>query len=155
MLKGGSTGLNEMLRFEIISPESESYPQMIDLRLRILRLPLGLDFSPEDLEAERGNFHIVGYLNGQLVAGLLLCPLSERCLKMRQVAVDSSLQGQGIGSKMIVFAEAFSRVNGFSEMTLNARERVVPFYKRLGYQVVSERFIEVTIPHFTMQKSLH
>ncbi len=150
----GEFSLDEQLRFEAISPDAEEYPQMIDLRLRILRHPLGLGFTPEDLAAEREDFHIVGYLGRRLVACLLLCPQSGERLKMRQVAVEEDLQGRGMGSAMVIFSEAFAIEKGFSEMVLNARELVVPFYERLGYEVMSERFIEVTIPHFTMQKRL-
>lgn len=128
---------------------------MIDLRLRVLRIPLGLSYTPEDLGAEAGDVHIVGYLGDKMVACLLLSPQSPARCKMRQVAVDAEFQGRGIGSKLVAFSEALAKERGVAEIILNARESAVPFYLHLGYQVVSERFFEVTLPHFAMQKLLH
>ncbi len=47
-----------------------------------------------------------------------------------------------------------ARREGFRRIIAHAREPAVPFYLRLGYAVEGERFIEVTIPHFTVSKDL-
>jgi predicted GNAT family N-acyltransferase len=39
-------------------------------------------------------------------------------------------------------------------MVLHARETAVPFYLKLGYEVVGGQFEEVGIPHFKMEKKL-
>jgi predicted GNAT family N-acyltransferase len=36
----------------------------------------------------------------------------------------------------------------------HAREAAVPFYTRLGYEVVGDRFIEVGLSHFTVRKAM-
>jgi predicted GNAT family N-acyltransferase len=115
---------------------------------------LGLEFSKEELEAEVADLHIVLEEAGHVVACLVLSPKSETQIKMRQVAVEETLRGQGIGAEMVRFSEKVAREHGFTEMVLNARENVVPFYKKLGYVVEGERFMEVTIPHFSMRKRL-
>jgi predicted GNAT family N-acyltransferase len=43
---------------------------------------------------------------------------------------------------------------GFARMVLHARETAVPFYKVLEYNIVGDRFEEVGIPHFRMEKAL-
>ena len=73
---------------------------------------------------------------------------------MRQVAVASTWQGKGIGSMLVAESEKTASRLGFSLITLHARESAVPFYERLGYGRVGERFEEVTIPHFKMEKML-
>jgi N-acetylglutamate synthase-like GNAT family acetyltransferase len=130
------------------------WEEVVALRLRILRTPLGLTFTSEELEAERDEIQIAARQGESVVGCLLLMPKSPTQIKMRQVAVDTPLQGQGIGKDLVLFAEKTARERGFQEIVLNARENVVPFYERLGYTIVSDRFIEVTIPHFTMQKTL-
>jgi hypothetical protein len=37
---------------------------------------------------------------------------------------------------------------------LDARETAVGFYKKLGYAIGGDEFIEVTVPHFRMVKRL-
>ena len=51
-------------------------------------------------------------------------------------------------------AEVLAAARGFREMTLHARESVVGFYERLGYAAEGSPFIEVTIPHRAMRKTL-
>src|SRR5579885_2772830 len=113
----------ELLIADFASPEQLA---SIELRRRILRWPLGLDFTPEQLAAEVHEFHLVALQDGQVVACLVLTPQEAKTIKMRQVAVDSELQGKGIGGKLVEFSERFARENGFKRMVLNARENAVP-----------------------------
>lgn len=141
-------------RIEIVPHGTPLWREVVSLRLRILRTPLGLTFTPEELASECDEIQIAALQADTLVGCLLLTPKSPLQIKMRQVAVDTPLQGQGIGKELVLFAEKTARERGFQEIVLNARENVVPFYERLGYTIISDRFIEVTIPHLTMQKTL-
>ena len=71
---------------------------------------------------------------------------------MRQLAVAAELQGQGIGTALVEFAEALAREIGYRRMILHARETAVPFYEKQGYSIIGEGFEEVTIPHWAMEK---
>jgi predicted N-acetyltransferase YhbS len=73
---------------------------------------------------------------------------------MRQVAVREDVQGQGVGRMLVRYSESVAREQGFETMMLHARETAVPFYKRLGYAIKGGRFIEVTLPHYTMCKPI-
>ncbi len=132
-----------------------AYDESIQLRTDILRIPLGLEFFVEDLEKEYNQFHLGCYnKNSELVGCLVLNPLSEGVLKMRQVAVSQNIQKKGIGSLLVHASEDFAKKRGFTEMVLNARETAVPFYEKLNYTKIGERFEEVNIPHFKMKKDL-
>ena len=39
-------------------------------------------------------------------------------------------------------------------MTMHARKTSVPFFEKLGYAVCGEEFLEITIPHYEMEKAL-
>ena len=41
-----------------------------------------------------------------------------------------------------------------NEMKLNAQMSAVRFYEKLGYEIVSEEFMDAGIPHVTMIKAL-
>jgi predicted GNAT family N-acyltransferase len=41
---------------------------------------------------------------------------------------------------------------GIQKIYCHARASAVPFYENLGFQTVSDQFLEVNIPHFKMQK---
>lgn len=128
----------------------------VELRRRVLRLPLGLDFSKEELEGERHQAHFVAVdASGTVVGVLLMVPLPNGSVKMRQVAVDSTQQGTGIGRQLVKASEDWSKEQGFSSIVLNARSTAVQFYLSLGYATASEEFIEVGIPHYTMEKAIN
>lgn len=136
--------------------QGDDYRAAVSLRDRILRAPLGLSFSEDELEAEHGDFHLGAFddKDGTLIGCLVLSPQPEHALKMRQVAIAESHRGQGIGMALVNFAEALAQSRGFDRIILNARESVVPFYERLHYQVIGEPFIEVNLPHRRMSKAL-
>ena len=73
---------------------------------------------------------------------------------MQRVAVREDLQSQGIASKMIVFCEDYGRENGYEEIYCHARETAVAFYRKNRYLSEGDIFLETTIPHLKMRKSL-
>lgn len=148
------TRLPHALDIRLITHNTPEYQDAVALRHRILRAPLGLSFTPEQLAAEADAWHFGAYLDHRLVGCLLLKPLASAELHMRQVAVDATLQGQGIGRRLVIEAETYARQHGFHAIRLHARENAVPFYQRLDYSLEGEPFMEIGLKHWRMQKSL-
>lgn len=137
---------------EFATPE---YDEAVALRYEVLRKPLGLEFTPEQLSTEWSDIHLAAFdATGKMVGILILTPLDGQEIKMRQVAVAPEQQGKGVGAAMVLESERLAKSLNFNKMTLHARETAVPFYLRLGYQSVGNRFEEVSIPHFKMEKVL-
>jgi ribosomal protein S18 acetylase RimI-like enzyme len=75
--------------------------------------------------------------------------------QVRFMAVHPSAQGQGVGRAVLEYLEAEARRRGLTECVLHAREQAVPFYQRLGYEVVApSHTLFGSIPHFLMRKRL-
>ncbi|MEA2552831.1 MAG: hypothetical protein QOJ65_1007 [Fimbriimonadaceae bacterium] len=141
---------------ELKIAEFQSAEQLasIELRRRILRTPLGLDFTAEQLAEERDELHLVAMQDQNVIACLVLTPQENQAIKMRQVAVEPAHQGQGIGRELVEFSEKVAKDKGFTRMVLHARDTAVPFYLHLDYDIEGEPFEEVTIPHRRMAKAL-
>ena len=133
---------------------SSDYEQEVQLRDRILRAPLGLTFTDQQLAAEESEFHFALRGDSQLVACLVVTPLTETHAKIRQMAVDTNFQRQGLGTQLVGKVEQELAAQGFGEVELNARDIAVDFYKRLGYETEGDLFLEVGIPHWKMTKKL-
>lgn len=73
---------------------------------------------------------------------------------MRYVAVRNNIQNSGVGSKMLAFFEKIAKEKGFKSVYCHARDSAINFYTKNGYQVESEMFEQVTIPHIKMRKIL-
>ena len=139
---------------KIIDHGSKEYQQMIDLRRQILRKPLGLDFTVEDLENEKNDIHIAAYEDDEMLGCCMLTQESPGKVRLRQMAVKPGLQRKGIGKVLMQFAENIARDRGNKVMTMHARKTATGFYEKQGYQVTGNEFEEVTIPHFLMEKEL-
>lgn len=142
------------MALKIIDHGSKDYQKMIDMRLAVLRKPLGLDFSEEELAREKDDILIGCFEDDKLEGCCLLTKVAPQTVKLRQMAVTSGLQGKGIGRVLLNFAENVARDKGFTKMTMHARKNALGFYEKLGYKVVGDEFIEVTLPHFAMEKEL-
>lgn len=139
---------------KIIDHGSKEYKQMVELRRQILRKPLGLDFTPEDLEREKEDLLIAAYEDDEMLGCCILTQITPNTVRLRQMAVKAGLQGKGIGRVLMQFAENISRDRGNKKLTMHARKTATGFYEKLGYQITGEEFNEVTIPHYIMEKAL-
>jgi predicted GNAT family N-acyltransferase len=137
-------------RIEFATPE---FDEALALRYEILRRPLGLHYSPEQLTEEWDNLHIAAFDAQAMVIGYLnLTPIDQELIKMRQVAVAASQQGKGVGRAMVAFSEELAKELGYKKISLHARQSAVPFYLNIGYMEEGAPFEEVGLPHFKMTK---
>jgi GNAT superfamily N-acetyltransferase len=142
------------MALKMIDHGTKEYQQMIHLRNEILRKPLGLTFDAEELEREREDILMGAFEDDRLLGCCLLTRVDERTLRLRQMAVPSGMQGKGIGRALMVFCENVARDRGYKRLIMHARKTALGFYQKLGYHVSGEEFVEVTIPHFIMEKAL-
>ncbi len=131
------------------------FDQAIRLRHEILRKPLNMEFTVEQILEEQDMTHLVCYNEHvEMVGCLVLRKLDTQFLKMRQVAVDEPYQKSGIGTLLVEASEQYAKENKFQMMELNARDVAIPFYEKLGYKKIGEAFEEVGIKHFRMEKMM-
>jgi len=127
---------------------------MVNLRIEILRKPLGLSFEPSELEKEKEDVLMGAFEDDRILGCCLLTRMDQHTMRLRQMAVPNSMQGKGIGRALMIFAENIARDLGYKKLCMHARKTAVGFYEKLGYSPNGEEFIEVTIPHYIMEKAL-
>ena len=124
------------------------------VRAEILRRPLGLSLSAQDLEGEERQIHIAAIEDGEVVGTVVLKPLSHSVMKLRQMAVAPHRHGSGLGRELVRFAETVAAARGAETIEMSARCSAQGFYERLGYQTEGGEFIEVTVPTVKMVRQL-
>ncbi len=125
------------------------------LREKILRTPLGLKQGEYDLNGEDKHIHLYALDDKETVAGtVILKIISEKNIRLRQMAIDTPFQRQGLGTKLVGHAETLARARGFEFMDMLARIPAKNFYKKLGYEINGEEFVEIGIPVVMMGKKL-
>lgn len=142
------------MKIQLISYLSAEYTQIIDLRNRELRFPLGMELTQEDIDAEKDHWHVACFEENQIIGNVTLVPLKNMHIKMRQVCIDRDFQGKGIGTKMLIFCENFAKEKGYENIFCHARATATPFYIKHGYQMIGEPFEEIGILHYYMMKKI-
>ena len=142
------------MALKFIDHGTKEYQQMIDLRMQILRAPLGLTFTKDDLDKEKNDILLGCFEDEKLEGCCLLTEVAPGTVKLRQMAVLDGLQGKGIGRALMSFAENVARDANYKTLTMHARKTALGFYEKLGYTICSDEFEEVTVPHYEMEKIL-
>jgi len=142
------------MALKIIDYGTPEYEQMLKLRDDILRKPLGLSFSHDELEKEKTNLLMAAYEDDSMLGCCMLVEEEPQTVRLRQMAVINDLQGKGIGKALMQFAENLARDRGYKKITMHARKNAVGFYEKMGYRKIGKEFQEITIPHYVMEKEL-
>ena len=142
------------MAIKILDHGSKDYQKMVEMRYNILRKPLGLSFTQEELDKEKDDILIGCFEDDSLEGCCLLTKEGDKTVRLRQMAVTSGLQGKGLGRVLMNFAENIARDKGFKKISMHARKNAIGFYEKLGYEKVGNEFMEVTIPHYVMEKEL-
>jgi predicted GNAT family N-acyltransferase len=134
---------------------SDDFRKECALRQEVLRVPLGLNLYDEDLTQEAFQIHFGLFDDASnLIACVIAVPLSPTEAKVRQMAVQESLQGRGYGRQIVCGLECHLAEFGYAHLSLHARTSAVGFYEKLGYTTIGQEFMEVGIPHYRMEKCL-
>ena len=142
------------MALKIIDHVSREYQQMVQMRMDILRKPLGLSFTPEELAKEKDETLIGAFEDDRMLGCCMLIKQGEKTVRLRQMAVMNNVQGKGIGRALMNFAENIARDMGYKKLLMHARKTAAGFYEKQGYRISGDEFLEVTIPHYVMEKDL-
>ena len=137
-----------------IATGTPEYEQMLELRDRVLRIPLGLSVRNDNLRQDEHDVLLVACQDSAIIGCVILHPMDIQTVRLRAMAVIPEYQGKGIGRALVQEAERVAREEGFPGMILHARIVVAGFYEKLGYIRQGEIFTEVSIPHVLMQKPI-
>lgn len=74
--------------------------------------------------------------------------------KVERICVLKETRGTGSGKAIMNKIEEYAKEQGAAKLKLNAQVHAIPFYAGLGYEVVSDEFLDAGIPHKTMVKSI-
>lgn len=142
------------MALKIIDHGTKEYQQMVKMRDEILRKPLGLSFTKEELDTEKDNLLIGAFEDDAMLGCCMLVEEKPDTIRLRQMAVLNDLRGKGIGRALMQFAENLARDRGYKVLTMHARKNAIGFYEKMGYKTKGDQFVEVTLPHYVMEKEL-
>ena len=137
-----------------INFDTMKYWEAVRLREVVLRLPLGMRFGAEELQKEKDELIICLFDDQRRIRATNQFILSDKRAKMRQVSTAMSCQGKGFGARLYSESEQLLKGEGIEEIYCHARCSAKDFYLKMGFEVYSEEFLEVGIPHIKMRKRI-
>ena len=110
-----------------------------------------LDADGQDAVA----WHLLGYdENSKLLAYARLMPSGVSYpgyLSIGRVVNHPDTRGKGVGKQLMQEAiREVTRLFGKHSIKLSAQCYLIPFYERLGFQTIGDRYLEDGIPHIAM-----
>lgn len=131
---------------------SDLYRALLTIREEVLRKPIGMTLRDKDTATDHAEFHIAAFDGDRAVGCVVLKPLGEGVIQLRQMAVVTSHQGRNIGAQLVRYAESFSWSQGFTAIETRAWRSAQGFYEKLGYESREHEFADAHT--LKMQKAL-
>ena len=152
--KKGEVYICAAMEIKIINTESPDYEAMIALRMKVLLDPIGIPRSYINPEKEKSDVLVGAFEEDKIIGCCILTQVDNNTLQLRQMAVETSIQQKGIGAAIVAFAEKLAKERGHKSLMMHARDNVIPFYQKCGYNIAGAQFFEVGIGHHKMEKRL-
>lgn len=142
------------MQIKIAKMSSSEYEQSRVLRNKILLAPIGQPDGAFEMHDHQCT-HIVAVDESRgVIACVVLKPEHEGVGRLMQMAVASSAQRTGVGSKLVRYLCEQALDEGYSEVICHARDDVTGFYSELGFVEFGEPFVEAGIGHINMRYKL-
>lgn len=128
--------------------------EALDVRHEVFVEEQGVSVDLEHDQYDDHATHFVAYDGDQPVGAARLREYDDGIGKIERVAVRAPRRGEGWGRKIMAAVETAAREEGFVTLRLDSQNDAIGFYERLGYEVVSEPFMDAGILHRTMIRAL-
>ncbi|TVQ77731.1 MAG: GNAT family N-acetyltransferase [Bradymonadales bacterium] len=133
------------------------------LRLKLLRPGQSIETVQFEGDDWPGSLHLGAFMRLQgdetpcvgvlsLIARNELFEKSSKEFQLRGMAVEPSLQGQGVGAELLAEGIRWAKETGIHMIWCNARTPVLNFYRKFGFASEGEEFdIPLGGPHYRMR----
>ena len=131
---------------------------MDNAALRAVRFTVFVDEQrvPQSIEIDASDascVHLLALDDDEHAIGTIRIDIAQSG-KVGRLAVLSTHRRQGVGRALMKRIHAVAKDNDLDTVWCNAQVSALPFYRALGYRVISESFYEADIEHAKMECKL-
>ena len=108
-----------------------------------------LEWDGMDEEA----IHFLAFKNEKAI-GCARAFVIEYCMQLGRIAVLKEYRGEGIGSALIEKAMTTAKLNQLSAIYISAQCHAIDFYKKFGFEITSDIYLDAEIQHRDMKLEL-
>ncbi|MCQ6557708.1 GNAT family N-acetyltransferase [Paenibacillus mendelii] len=136
-----------------IATSEQELKSVYDIRRTVFVQEQGVSEEEEYDEYEEASAHVLVYYEGKPVGTGRIRVLDSKA-KLERICVLPEYRNYGFGREVMAALEEVARSKGLSQAKLHAQTQAQDFYTKLGYEQVSDLFLEADIPHVAMVKPL-
>ena len=131
--------------------EAGEWHAVLQLRAKVFIVEQNCPYLDPDHKDPK-SWHVEGFLDGMLVATLRVVPpdVSYDEPSIGRLVVDPNLRGQQLGRELMRRGMAFCRDLYPKPIRISGQAYLQNFYESLGFETVSEPYLEDDIPHIEM-----
>ena len=105
-----------------------------------------LEWDGKDEEA----IHFLAYQDEKAI-GCARAFVIENHMQLGRMAVLKEYRNKGIGGTLIEKAVITAKLNQLSAINISAQCHAIDFYKKFGFEVISDIYLDADIPHRDMK----
>ena len=105
-----------------------------------------LEWDGMDEEA----IHFLVYKDAKAI-GCARAIVIENHMQLGRMAILKEYRGEGIGSNLIEKVITTAKLNQLSLIDISAQCHAIDFYKKFGFKVISDIYLDAEIPHRDMR----
>jgi predicted GNAT family N-acyltransferase len=132
---------------------NEQLKDVFDIRIRVFVNEQNVSMEEEIDEFEDVSTHFLLY-DEEKPVGTGRFRIVDGVGKVERICILPSHRKGGNGKLIMKKIEQFAKEKGINKLKLHGQTHAEEFYKKLGYETVSDVFMEAGIPHIVMVKEI-
>ncbi len=138
----------------VIARNFNDFARCILIRTQVFVIEQGISAEIETDEWENDSTHYLLSEEGKALATARWRQIDQHTAKIERVAVLKEARWRGMGTELMryILEEIHSKPN-IHIIKLGSQNSAIPFYEKLGFQVIGEEYFDAGIPHHLMVKN--
>jgi len=138
----------DSLQIKLVT-NKEEFEHVINIRKEVFikgqNVPLDIEIDGLDPESE----HFIAYLGNEPI-GCARIRTNKKYARLERIAIIKKHRCKGFGTKLTNFLIDYCRKQNYVEIILHSQNYVIDFYKKFGFKIKGETFLEANIEHKEM-----
>ena len=138
----------DSLQIKLVT-NKEDFEQVINIRKEVFikgqNVPLDIEIDGLDPESE----HFIAYLENEPI-GCARIRTNKNYARLERIAILKKYRCNGFGTELTKFLIDYCRKQNYVEIILHSQNYVIDFYKKFGFKIKGETFLEANIEHKEM-----
>ncbi|MES2500208.1 MAG: GNAT family N-acetyltransferase [Pseudomonadota bacterium] len=130
---------------QVIWQQAESHLRAVRTTVFIEEQMVTPEFEWDDID--NGAVHLLALHNNQAIGCLRIIHYA----KIGRMAVLKPWRGLGVGKMLLNEAIHICRLHGSKQIDLSAQTHAIHFYQQSGFQITTDEYTDVHIPHVDMR----